>query len=52
MGDRSDSRYRVSEVKAQGKGRVVIAGSVNNDFEHLEKNNEPTVGTRWSPRAE
>ncbi|WZZ50829.1 hypothetical protein YC2023_050936 [Brassica napus] len=29
------------------KGRVVIAGSVNNDFEHSEING-PTVGTRWA----
>ncbi|WZZ50831.1 hypothetical protein YC2023_050938 [Brassica napus] len=30
-----------------GKGGVVIAGSVNNDFEHSEING-PTVGTRWA----
>ena len=34
----SDSRYRANEVKNTEKGRVVITGLVNNDFEHLEKN--------------
>lgn len=45
MGDLSgsDSRYRVNEVKNTEKGRVVIAGLVNNDFEHSKKINAPLI---------
>ncbi|WZZ50832.1 LOW QUALITY PROTEIN: hypothetical protein YC2023_050939 [Brassica napus] len=51
MGDLSGSDLRYRASQSTGKGHVVIAGSVNNDFEPW-KINGPIVGTRWGPRAE